>query len=38
MTIVVALLFLSFVDEHFNDARYNHAAADMFVQIARSFG
>jgi hypothetical protein len=37
MTILVALLFLSFVDKNFNDAHYNHAAADMFVQIARSF-
>jgi hypothetical protein len=35
---VVALLTLSFVDEHFNDARYIRAAMVIFSQIARSFG
>ena len=35
---VVALLTLSFVDEHFNDARYTRAAMVIFSQIARSFG
>jgi len=35
---VVALLTLSLVDEHFNDARYTRAAMVMFSQIARSFG
>ena len=35
---VVALLTLSFVDEHFNDARYTRAAMVMFSQFARSFG
>jgi hypothetical protein len=38
MAAVVALLTLSFVDEHFNDARYTRAAMVMFSQIARSFG
>jgi hypothetical protein len=37
MATVVALLMLSFVDEHFNDARFVQAAATMFSQIARSF-
>jgi hypothetical protein len=37
MATVVALRVLSFVDEHFNDARFVQAAATMFSQIARSF-
>jgi hypothetical protein len=38
MTIVVALLFLNFADEHFNSGRYTVAAMTMFSHIARSFG
>jgi hypothetical protein len=38
MTIVVALLFLNFADEHFNSARYTQAAMAMLSHIARSFG
>jgi hypothetical protein len=38
MTIVVALLFLNFADEHFNDGRYSGAAMTMLSHIARSFG
>jgi hypothetical protein len=38
MTIVVALLFLNFADEHFNNARYTQAAMTMLSHIARSFG
>jgi hypothetical protein len=37
MATVVALLMLSFVDEHFNDARFVQAGATMFSEIARSF-
>jgi hypothetical protein len=35
MATVVALLVLSLVDEHFNDARFTRAAADALSQIAR---
>jgi hypothetical protein len=38
MATVVALLILSFGDEHYNDARYTRAATAMFSQITRSFG
>jgi hypothetical protein len=38
MSAVVALLILSFVDEHFNDARYTRAMTSIFFQVARSFG
>jgi hypothetical protein len=38
MATLVALLFLNFVDEHFNDARYTRAAMTMLSQITRSFG
>jgi hypothetical protein len=38
MATVVALLILSFVDEHFNDARYTRASKVMLSHIARSFG
>jgi hypothetical protein len=37
MATVVALLVLSFVDGHFNDARFTRAATDVLSQIARSF-
>jgi hypothetical protein len=37
MATVVALLFLNFVDEHFNEARYANAAMTMLSHIARSF-
>jgi hypothetical protein len=37
MATVVALLVLSFVDEHFNGARFTRAATDVLSQIARSF-
>jgi hypothetical protein len=37
MATVVALLMLSLVDEHFNDARFVQAPATLFSQIARSF-
>jgi hypothetical protein len=35
---LVALLFLNFADEHFNNGRYCGAAMTMLFQIARSFG
>jgi hypothetical protein len=35
---IVALLFLNFVDEHFNAAHYTRAAKAVLSQIARSFG
>jgi hypothetical protein len=35
---LVALLFLNFADEHFNNGRYRGAAMAMLSQIARSFG
>jgi hypothetical protein len=38
MATVVALLIISFVDEHFNDARYTQAATAVLSQIVRSFG
>ena len=38
MTIVVALLLLNFVDEHFNNGRYTKAAGTMLTHISRSFG
>jgi hypothetical protein len=37
MATVVALLFLNFVDEHFNKARYTKAAVAMLTHITRSF-
>ena len=37
MATVVALLFLNFVDEHFNKARYTNAAVAMFSHITKSF-
>ena len=37
MATVVALLFLNFVDEHFNKARYTKAAVAMFSHITKSF-
>jgi hypothetical protein len=37
MATVVALLFLNFVDEHFNKARYTTAAVAMLSHITRSF-
>jgi hypothetical protein len=37
MAAIVALLFLNFMDEHFNDARYTRAAVSMAERIARSF-
>lgn len=38
MAIMVALLALNFVDEHFNDARYTKASKVMLSHMARSFG
>ena len=38
MSAVVALLILSFVDGHFNDARYMRAMSSIFFHVARSFG
>ena len=38
MATVVALLFLNFVDEHFNKARYTTAAVAMLSQMTKSFG
>ena len=38
MATMVALLILSLVDEHFNDALYTRAATAVLSQIARSFG
>jgi hypothetical protein len=38
MAAVVALLTLTFVDEHFNDARYTRASKVMLSHIAKSFG
>jgi hypothetical protein len=38
MATVVALLIISFVDEHFDDARYTQAATAVLSQIVRSFG
>jgi hypothetical protein len=37
MTAIVALLFLNFMDEHFNDARYTRAAVSMAERMVRSF-
>ena len=38
MSALVALLILTFVDEHFNDARYMRVMTSIFFQVARSFG
>jgi hypothetical protein len=38
MATVVALLFLNFVDEHFNQARYTKAATAMLSHMTKSFG
>ena len=38
MATMVALLFLIFVDEQFNEARYGRAAMTMLSQITKSFG
>jgi hypothetical protein len=38
MAALVALLILTFADEHFNDARYTRAATAMLSHIAKSFG
>ena len=38
MAAIVALLFLNFVDEHFNNARYTRAAISMAERVIRSFG
>lgn len=38
MATMVALLFLNFVDEHFNKARYTNAAAAMLSNMTKSFG
>ena len=38
MATVVALLFLNFVDEHCNSARYTKAAAAMLSHMTKSFG
>jgi hypothetical protein len=37
MAAIVALLFLNFMDEHFNDARYTRAAISMAERMVRSF-
>jgi hypothetical protein len=37
MAAVVALLILSFVDEHFNGARYTRATMVIVSNVARSF-
>jgi hypothetical protein len=38
MATMVALLFLIFVDEQLNDARYTLAAMTILAQITKSFG
>jgi hypothetical protein len=38
MATMVALLFLIFVDEQLNDARYTLAAMTILSQITKSFG
>jgi hypothetical protein len=35
---IVALLFLNFMDERFNNARYSRAAVSMAEKVIRSFG
>jgi hypothetical protein len=34
---MVALLVLSSVDEHFNDARYTRAATSLLSEVVKSF-
>jgi hypothetical protein len=38
MAAIVALLFLNFMDEQFNEARYSRAAVSMAEKMIRSFG
>jgi hypothetical protein len=38
VAIIIALLVMSLVDEHFNDSRYTRAATTVLSQIVRSFG
>lgn len=38
MAAIVTLLFLNFVDEHFNNARYTQAAFSMAARVIRSIG
>lgn len=38
MAAIVALLFLNFMDEQVNDARYTRAAISIAEKVFRSFG
>ena len=37
MAVIFAVLIFNFADEHFNSARYTHAAINVISSLTRSF-